>query len=131
VFGLFLVTGAMWMGNIFFMYFALGLFGFLLIPIVGVGYTFTAMNFLPISPAASCGIVHIANAGFSFILAALASNYVEENGWYSLGIMFVAGFIGIICGLATKVNPKILSDKEMAKTSVFNVSFSFDSNQFP
>lgn len=110
------------------MYFALALFGFMLIPIVGVGYTFTAMNFLPISPAASCGIVHIANAGFSFLLATFASVYVVDYAWYSLLIMFVSGIVGSFAGLLTKVNPLINLDKEASKASIFSVSFSFDSN---
>ena len=83
------------------MYFALAFFGFMLIPIVGVGYTFTAMNFLPISPAASCGIVHIGNAGLSFVLASFAAVYVTDNAWISLLIMFMSGVIGMIAGCCT------------------------------
>lgn len=110
-FGLIFMTSALWIGNLYLMYFGLGLFGFLLIPIVGVGYTFTAMNFLPISPAASCGIVHIANAAFSFLLASWAAMYVVSNAWYSLLILFGAGLVACVCGLLTWVNPNINIDK--------------------
>lgn len=85
------------------MFVTIGIFGFLLIPIVGVGYTFMAMNFLPISPAASCGIAHIGNAAVSFGLAEIASLFVEDdkNVWYALVILGVSGVFAVICGFIT------------------------------
>jgi len=73
---LIITISALWLGNSVFMFASIGIFGFTLIPIVGVGYSFTAMNFLPISPAASCGIIHIGNAGVSYVLSLWASVYV-------------------------------------------------------
>ncbi len=106
-FGLIVATAALWAGNSYFMYFAIGLFGFTLIPIVGTGYTFTAINFLPISPAASCGIVHIANAGLSFGLASLAAYFVDEDGWSSILLMAIICIFAIGTGLLMKEHPKI------------------------
>ena len=85
------------------MFVSIAIFGFLLIPIVGVGYTFTAMNFLPVSPATSCGIVHIGNAAISFVLAEVASLFVEDgrNAWYALMVMGVSGLRGIVAGCLT------------------------------
>jgi len=110
------------------MFFAIGIFGLSLIPIVGVGYSFTAMNFLPISPAASCGIVHIANAGLSYLISIWASVYVNSYAWYSLLILIGSALFGIAAGLMTKERKGVHASKEEAKTSIFSVSFSFDSN---
>lgn len=117
------------MGNVTFMFLTIGVFGFLLIPIVGVGYTFMAMNFLPISPAASCGIAHIGNAAVSFGLAEVASIFVEDDGnaWYALIVMGVSGIIAVIAGCLSRENASVHDKKTEDKTSVFSVSFSFDS----
>jgi hypothetical protein len=130
--GMVIVTAALWYGNVPIMFVAISIFGFLLIPVVGVGYTFTAMNFLPISPATSCGIAHIGNAAVSFGLAEIASLFVEEgaNAWYALVVMGASGLVGIVAALLIKVNPSVYQDSKDIK-SVFSVSFTFDSKQFP
>lgn len=81
--------------------FALAFFGFTIIPILGIGYTFTGMNFLPVSPAASCGIVHIANSLVTFLLNALISLVIDKNIWGAIIILassiFVANIFGAFC----------------------------------
>jgi len=81
---------------------SLGLYGFFLIPIIGIGYTFTAMNFLPISPASSCGIVHISVALSSTALASIVSIYVETKVWYSLGALAISNILGLIAALLVR-----------------------------
>jgi hypothetical protein len=77
----------------------LGVFGFCLIPIIGVGYSFTSMNSFPISAAASCGIVHIANAAFSSLLTALVSIFIENHRWVSIGILLGSVILSIFFGI--------------------------------
>jgi len=60
------------------------------------------MNFLPISPAASCGIIHIAVAISSTLLASLVSYFVEDHVWYSLAAMGASNLLGIMTGLFVK-----------------------------
>jgi len=60
------------------------------------------MNFLPISPAASCGIIHIAVALSSTLLASIVSYYVEDKVWFSLGAMALSNIFGILTGLFVK-----------------------------
>lgn len=59
----------------------------MIIPILGIGYTFTAMNCLPVSPAASCGIVHILNSAVTLILNQLVAIFLETHVWGSIGVM--------------------------------------------
>lgn len=74
-------------------------FGFMIIPILGIGYTFTAMNCLPVSPAASCGIVHILNSVVTLILNQLIAIYLETYVWGSIGIMGLSILLGAILTL--------------------------------
>lgn len=68
----------LWSGSKLLLCFGISLFGFMIIPILGIGYTFTAMNCLPISPAASCGIVHILNSVVTLGLNELVAHYLDE-----------------------------------------------------
>ena len=108
----------------------LGLFGFCLIPILGVGYSFTSILFLPVSPAASCGIIHISNSAVSALLTFLVSFFVTKNKWVSVGILVGFAFIGLIFGLFVKENENIKEKSKSMKLSLteFSVSFVYDEN---
>jgi hypothetical protein len=91
----------------------LGLFGFCLIPVIGVGFSFTAMNFAPISAAASCGIANMFNALVGCALTALVSYFYTESGdidnptpdsykWIGLFILAGSVLLGLIICLLIK-----------------------------
>lgn len=75
------------------------MFGFCIIPILGIGYTFTAMNSLPISPAASCGIVHIANSVYTLFLNTAVGWVIDDHIWAALGILSGSIVLGNIFGV--------------------------------
>jgi len=77
---------------------ALSVFGFCIISILGIGYTFAGMNFLPVSPAASCGIVHIANSLMTFVLNALISLVIDDHIWGAIGILGGSTLLGALIG---------------------------------
>ena len=97
-----LFCGAMKIGNFYLVLVMVGVFGFFEIPIIGIGYSFTAMNSLPISPAASCGIAHLIISLFTVGQSSLVSIWIEDNAWIAMGI--IGGFqaVGIACSLLVR-----------------------------
>jgi len=94
---------------------ALGIFGFCLIPVIGVGFSFTAINFMPISAAASCGIANMLNAVVGCVLTAVVAIFYTEsddednpvpssNKWIGIGILASSVLVGLLVGLLVKEN---------------------------
>ena len=81
---------------------AIAVFGFFLVPVIGVGYAFTGMNFLHVNPAASCGIAHMAIAIFTIIQTSACSIFIEKNKWIAIGIIIGCSVIAILCGFFIK-----------------------------
>lgn len=111
----FLLIGSMPTGISVLVAICLGIFGFCLIPVIGVGFSFTAINFSPISAAASCGIANMLNAVVGCGLTAVVSIFYTESDdpdkptpgsykWIGLGILSGSVFIGLIIGLLIKEN---------------------------
>ena len=99
---IFALAGALSTENIYIVTPAIGFFGMALIPIIGVGYSFVAMQFLPISAAVSCGIVHIANALLSVVITSIVSIFVETHEWVAVGTLCGCTFLGAFCSLFTR-----------------------------
>ena len=105
---------------------SLFLFGFSIIPILGIGYTFAGMNFLPISPAASCGIVHIANSLVTFILNAFISLVIDEHIWGAIYLLGGSILIANVIGYFVKETiPKDLA-KDIRVRSLMSVVFTYN-----
>jgi len=73
----------------------IGLYGFSLLPIIGVGNSFIATEFHPISPAATIGITHISTAIIGVGLTFLVTYLIDINKW--AGLFSLLGFTVISC----------------------------------
>ena len=80
----------------------IGIYGSSLIPIIGVGNSFAAMEFLPISPAASIGIIQIANSVICTVLTFLISYLVNVNKWVPLLAILACNILSAAMGVFVK-----------------------------
>lgn len=111
----FLLIGSLPTGVAVLVAICLGIFGFCLIPVIGVGFSFTAINFSPISAAASCGIANMVNAIVGCLLTFIVSFFYTESDdednptpdsykWIGLAILTGSILLGLLICLLIKEN---------------------------
>lgn len=114
--------------------FTLGIFGFCLIPVIGVGASFISINFMPISAAASVGIANMGSAVIATILSGVVSYFytsTEDNpapdSYKYIGILVLVGSCaaGILLSLLVKETVNTGASMRLS-TANFSVSFTYE-----
>jgi len=98
----FVVVGGLVSQNVPLMSLAIGVYGFCLLPIIGIGNSFIATEFHPISPAATIGITHISNSIVGTILTYLVTYLIEVDKWYGLSCLLVFTILSSILAIFVK-----------------------------
>lgn len=81
-------------------------YGGLLLPIIGVGGCFAAMEFLPISPVNTNGIIMIANNIVQSLVTVLCVYLINVDKWIYLAVLLSCSILSIIFGYFVKSNIK-------------------------
>lgn len=98
----FIVVYGLLSKNVLIMSLCIGVYGFCLLPIIGIGNSFIATEFHPISPAATIGITHISNSIVGTILTYLVTFLIEVNKWYGLGSLLLFTVLSSLIALFVK-----------------------------
>ena len=108
-----LMMGALTIGNDYLQGASMFLYGFGLLPIIGIGNSFAAMQQLPISPAATCGLMlifaSIIQSGITFLVTYLTN----QGKWPGLICLLACCIISNIFGLFVKSDIEGLSEEEL------------------
>lgn len=77
-------------------------YGGLLLPIIGVGGCFAAMEFLPISPVNTNGIIQISNNIVQVSLTLLCVWLITVDKWIYLSLLMGCSLLSILLGYFVK-----------------------------
>jgi len=112
----------------------IGVFGFCLIPVIGVGASFISINFMPISSAASVGIANMGAAIIATALSGIVSYFytdTEENPappsykYIGMLVLLLSCAAGIILSFFVKENVNRSASMRISSNN-FSVSFMYE-----
>lgn len=115
----------------------LGVFGFCLIPVIGVGASFISVNFMPISAAASVGISNMGAAIISTGLSAIVSYFYTSTPdnpapksykYIGIVVLIASAAVGIILSLFVKEKVNTGGSMRLS-TANFSVSFTYEDKE--
>lgn len=98
----FIVVLGLISSNVPLMSLCIGVYGFSLLPIIGIGNSYIATEFHPISPAATIGITHISNSIVGTVLTFLVTFLIEVDKWYGLGCLLLFTILSSVIGIFVK-----------------------------
>ena len=128
------LVGGLVSGSPTFATFTLGIFGFCLIPVIGVGASFISINHMPISPAASVGLANMGSAIVATLLSGIVSYFYTSTpdnpapkSYKYIGIAVLIGSagIGIVLSLFVKEKDHFGGSMRLS-TANFSVSFTYE-----